>query len=199
MTALEVSKFALARDEEELLRTFSRKTVKFEKATDVAGLLARYRVTVNLGNKRTYIIKKDSTTPIPVNKIMFFIDVPTTYPKTAVKIYYGEDSGLYHINAWNNQTHTQCIDVWNAQSSIMLAVEKTLHAILYDEAVCRYDSMANGAAKDWQQAKAQSGEFPIASTAILYREECVAPKPVVSQAKNTTSRTVPRPATKGVR
>ena len=183
MTALETAKFALERDEKEL-DIISRDMVKIEKTDKVDGILARYRITVNLGDKNTYIIRKGSDTPEPVNKIAFYVDVPYTYPQCAVRVYFGTKQGLYHVNTWNDDNHRQCIDVWTKYSSIKSVIEKTLRAILYDEDVCRYESMANSLAKNWQQKKVREGEFPIYPSSILFRKRIDISKPSVKRTKS---------------
>lgn len=183
MTALETAKFALERDEKEL-DIISRDMVKIEKTDKVDGILARYRITVNLGDKNTYIIRKGSDTPEPVNKITFYADVPYTYPQCAVRVYFGTKQGLYHVNTWNDDNHRQCIDVWTKYSSIKSVIEKTLRAILYDEDVCRYESMANSLAKNWQQKKVREGEFPIYPSSVLFRKSIDISKPSVKRTKS---------------
>ena len=136
------------------------------------------------GDKNTYIIRKGSDTPEPVNKITFYADVPYTYPQCAVRVYFGTKQGLYHVNTWNDDNHRQCIDVWTKYSSIKSVIEKTLRAILYDEDVCRYESMANSLAKNWQQKKVREGEFPIYPSSVLFRKSIDISKPSVKRTKS---------------
>lgn len=197
MTALEIAKFALERDEKEL-EVISRDMVKIEKSEKVTGILARYRITVDLGDKNTYIIRKNSNEPEAVNRIVFFADVPFTYPEGSVRVYFGPEKGLCHVNTWNDENHSQCIDEWTKYSSIKTVIEKTLRAILYDEDVCRYESMANSAVKKWQQEKVHNGEFPLYPSSILFKKSIDIPKPSVKAEMSVKASVGYRPAVKKV-
>lgn len=130
-----------------------------------AGSLALIEVNVKLPKATYYIEGADDTIPKATNEISFLIDVLDGFPRTKPHVYYYQNKILAHVNTFTSGS--QCIDDWlydeehsGNNSSLAGTVQKTVMAIIHDPAVTRYDSMANGNLRKWQQEKTAAGEFP---------------------------------------
>ena len=87
--------------------------------------------------------------------------------KNKVQIYYGPDMWPAHVNVFSSHNHAQCIDAWTKYSSLASSVRKTLHAVVFDPAVVKFNSMANSSFKTWMEQN--RSRFPSFDPSLLFR------------------------------
>ena len=153
----ELSEEAFQRDREELLEAFDPRYVSIDELDPPAGCLGQFLVTVL---HPTYILTSpEATEPEPVDELSFMARVHNHYPAIAPQLFFLPDCRLAHVNTY--RSGTQCIDIWGKYSSLKNVVEKTIRAIIYDENVTKYNSMACSCIEDWQKEMARKGAFPL--------------------------------------
>ncbi len=168
---------ALRNDEREMLDAFNPDKVKIESIETPTGMMAKYKVKVNVP---THYLENDSlNNPIPTDSIVFYIEVLNGYPKTKPRVYYPSGKRLASVNVFspercNGMRAAQCTDEWYPKtSSLFLLVEKTVRDIIHDPSVCRYDSMANSSLEAWHKEKVKNKLFPTIDPAELYRKNTI--------------------------
>ena len=153
----ELSKEAYERDKAELLEAFNLRYVTITEERTPAGCLGLLKITVN---SKSYILTcEEDIDPKSVDKPYFFMKVFDGYPAIAPKVYFPPNRRLAHVNTYRNGT--QCIDKWGKYSSLKSVAEKTIRAIIYDENVTKYNSMACSSVETWQKSMAAKKAFPL--------------------------------------
>ena len=153
----ELAREAFRRDKEEMLEGFNPKYVTIQQEPTPAGCLGLFKVTVLV---KSFILNcEQDTSPKPVSKLAFYVKVFDNYPAIAPKLYFAANCRLAHVNTYRNGT--QCIDRWGKYSSLKNVVEKTIRAVIYDENVTKYNSMACSSIEDWQKSMAAKKVFPM--------------------------------------
>ena len=162
-----LSQEAFDRDKVEMLEAFNPRYVTIQEERAPAGSLGLFRVTVHA---RSYILTcEEDTAPKPVDKLVFHVKVFDNYPAIAPKLYFAPNCRLAHVNTFRNGG--QCIDKWGKYSSLKNVVEKTIRAIIYDENVTKYNSMACSSIEGWQKEMAAKKAFPMLNPPDLILRE----------------------------
>lgn len=152
----DLSREAFERDKTEMMEAFSPKYVTIRQEPAPAGCMGLFKVTVHC--KSFILTGERDTTPRPVDELAFRVMVYDSYPAIAPKLYFEPGRRLAHVNTY--RSGTECIDKWGKYSSLKNVVEKTIRAIVFDENVTRYESMACSSIKEWQQEMAKKKVFP---------------------------------------
>lgn len=163
MTAAE--KTALENDKRELMEMLNPRYFRVFERPKKDGYALCLRIEVN--NIRTWVVTPTNATPHLSTHITIYVDVPNGYPKNKVQIYYGPDMWPAHVNVFSSHNHAQCIDAWTKYSSLASSVRKTLHAVVFDPAVVKFNSMANSSFKPWMEQN--RSRFPSFDPSLLFR------------------------------
>ena len=139
------------------------------------GLLCKWKFNVNAPSY--YISSKDDVDPKRTHNMVFYMELPNGFPKTAPKVYYPTDKMLASINVY--RSGTQCIDTWyyddthsGGNSSVKGVVKKTLLDIIHEPSVSNFNSQANSSLCSWQRTMNEKGLLPTckASDGIIKTE-----------------------------
>lgn len=173
----ELSREAYERDKAEMLEGFNPRYVTITEERAPAGCMGLFRITVSAN---TFILTcEEDTTPKPANKLVFYVKVFPNYPAIAPSVYFAPNCRLAHVNTFRNGT--QCIDKWGKYSSLKSVVEKTIRAIIFDENVTKYESMAFRTIEDWQKRMASKNAFPTLNPPdLILRSSCTAVSPMAA-------------------
>lgn len=188
----DLSRQAYERDKAELLNAFDPRYVTITEERTPTGCLGQFRITVKA---RSYTLSsEDDVNPKPVNQLSFRLKVFDNYPAISPKIWFEPGCRLAHVNTY--RSGTMCTDKWGKYSSLVSITEKTIRAVIYDESVTRYDSMACTAVKDWQQSLAAKGSFPTLSPDLILkpREAAGVQAPPPLPVRKAVSQVVPSPS-----
>lgn len=159
---------ALKNDYYEAITTFNPNIITITRVKPEDGDMCCLKVHVKAP---CYILKNQSSnTPVRVNENTFFVKVKSGYPVSKPVVYYSDDAMNASVNTF--RSGTQCTDQWNpSSSSIRTAIEKTIRDIIHDPTVTRYDSMANGNLKEWQQNLERQHIIPTIDPAIILKRD----------------------------
>lgn len=167
----DLSREAYDRDKAELLNAFNPRYVTIDEMPTPDGCLGLFQITVHAPSD--ILTYEDDKEPKPVDELEFFIRVNEYYPAISPTVYFAPNRRLASVNTY--RSGKECIDKWGKYSSLRSIAEKTIRDIIHDPEVTKYESMAYGVLKDWQQSKVASGAFPTLKPPSLILRESADP------------------------